>query len=98
MATNVPQPTTISPKPSGKLELDVSVASSAKVFYQGSARSVSSKNSVGPFDILPRHENFISLVKEKITIFDLAGKKFEFPIENGLLEVSEDIVRVFVGV
>jgi len=76
----------------------VNVASSAKVFYEGKARSVSSKNTVGPFDILPKHENFISLVREKITIFDLAGKKFEFPIDNGLLEVSEDKVRIFVGV
>ena len=83
---------------SGRLELNVSIASSSKKYYEGIARSVSSKNSVGPFDILPRHENFISLVKEKITIFDLAGKKYEFPIENGLLEVSEDSVRVFVGI
>ena len=80
------------------IELEVTVASSAKKFYEGKARSVSSKNSVGPFDILPQHENFISLVKEKITIFDLQGKKYEFKIDNGLLEVSEDIVRVFVGI
>lgn len=82
----------------GKQALAVTVASSEKTFYEGRARSISSVNSVGPFDILPQHENFVSLISKKVTIFDAAGKKYEYAILHGLLEVSGDIVRVFIGV
>lgn len=85
-------------KNAGELSLSVSVASSSKKYFEGKARSVSSVNSVGPFDVLPKHENFISLINKKVTIFDQSGKKLEFPIENGLLEVADDVVRVFVGI
>ena len=78
--------------------LFVSVESSVKKYYNAEAVSVSSFNSVGPFDILPQHENFISLIREKVSIFDTSGKKWEFPIKNGLLEVSEDKVRIFIGI
>lgn len=99
MADKVPQnqkPTEAPPVDA--VELEVLVASSNKKYFNGKARSVSSVNTVGPFDVLPRHENFVSLVKDKVTIYDSSGKKLEYPIEHGLLEVSENKVRVFVGI
>ena len=78
--------------------LNVIVASSKQNFYEGEAKSVSSVNSVGPFDILPRHENFISLIFKKISIVDSSSQKHELVIDKGLLEVSQDRVRIFVGV
>ena len=78
--------------------LSVRVASASKTFFDGEARSVSSISSIGPFDILVDHENFISLIRDKVTIFDQGGKRYEIEIEKGILEVSENKVRVFTGI
>ena len=79
-------------------ELAVKVVSSSKTFFDGKALAVSSVNKVGPFDILPMHENFITLLKKKVTVHKLDGQELEIPCENGLLEVSENRVQVFLGI
>lgn len=66
--------------------------------FDGKALSVSSVNRVGPFDVLPEHENFISLIIERVVVVDQSGKKHEIACNNGLLEVSKNRVRVFVGI
>ncbi len=81
-----------------KEELQVQVITSSKLIYNGAAFAVSSINKIGPFDILPEHENFITLLKDKVVIHGLDGKDTEIPCQNGLLEVSEDRVRVFLGI
>lgn len=80
------------------LLLDVIVMSSTKTFFLGKARSVSSRNKVGPFDVLPMHENFISMLYDKVTLVDSSGQKQVIPCDHGLLEVSENRVRVFLGI
>lgn len=79
-------------------QLQVKVITSSKVYFDGPAFAVSSFNKVGPFDILPQHENFITLLKKNVVIRGLDGKQTEIPCENGLLEVSENRVRVFIGI
>ena len=79
-------------------QLTVQVLSSSKVFFDGPALVVSGVNKVGPFDILPQHENFISLLKTEVIIHCLDGKDLRILCKNGLLEVSEDKVRVFLGI
>lgn len=80
------------------LELDVIVMSSSKTYFLGKAKSVSSKNKVGPFDVLPMHENFISMLYDKVTVVKPGGEKEEIACEHGILEVSENRVRVFLGI
>lgn len=79
-------------------QLQVQVITSSKMVYEGAAYAVSSVNRIGPFDILPQHENFISLLKKEVVIHGLDGKETRIPCENGLLEVSDDRVRVFMGI
>ena len=43
--------------------MDVKVASPFTTYYDGQAFSLSGVNATGPFDILPRHHNFISLLE-----------------------------------
>lgn len=78
--------------------LDVVVTGSQQTMFLGRARSVSSINRVGPFDVLPQHENFISLIFGRVTVVDESGKKQEFVCEHGLLEVSGNRVQVLVGI
>lgn len=79
-------------------QLTVKVITSNKTFFEGPAYAVSSVNRKGPFDILPQHENFICLLKDKVEVLQMDGKKVEIPCENGLLEVSENEVSVFLGI
>lgn len=80
------------------LFLDVIILSSDKTYFLGKAKSVSSKNKLGPFDVLPLHENFISMLRDKVTVVDLAGKKTVVSCDQGILEVADNRVRVFIGI
>ena len=72
--------------------------SAGKLGYEGPANTVSCENKVGTFDILPKHTNFISLIFKKISIVTLGNRKIDFEFKRGVLEVSEDSVKVFLGI
>lgn len=79
-------------------DLDVSIKSKNKVFYEGKAYSVSSLNDTGFFDILPQHANFITLVRSSIILDkDLPTRK-EIKIDRGVLMVSMNNVSGFIGI
>ena len=82
----------------GPGSLEVLVASNNVAYYVGRAKAVSSTNKIGPFDILPQHENFISLIYDKVIVVDERGEEHDFVCQSGLLEVSENRVRVFIGI
>jgi len=65
--------------------------------FKGEAQSISSKNKVGKFDILPGHANFISLIFNSLTVYTPQEEKtYEF--KRGVLEVADNEVRIFLGV
>ncbi|MDO8335488.1 MAG: hypothetical protein Q7T74_01745 [Candidatus Saccharibacteria bacterium] len=66
------------------------------LIYQGIVDSISTTNSKGVFDILGVHENFITIIKDKIIYRNDDGVK-EVPITTGILKVEENIVHIFVG-
>ena len=71
---------------------------SGKIGYRGPATAVSSENKVGAFDILPKHTNFITLIFDKMSILTPGKQKVEYTFKRGVLEVSNNLVRVFLGV
>jgi F0F1-type ATP synthase epsilon subunit len=76
--------------------LQVRISKAAEVVWEGSAQSVSSENAQGPFDILPMHENFITLVKDKpIVIIDLKGARFEQHFAVSVIFVRNDEVKIY---
>ena len=75
----------------------VSVFTRQRALFQGEAYGLTSRNEKGVFDILPRHANFITLIKQFLTIYAKEGKK-EVPIDNGVLEVNNNRVWVYIGV
>lgn len=64
--------------------------------FTGYAKSVSGINTEGNFDILPQHANFVTLIRDLITIVDERGQKREFKVEKGLLEASNNLVKIFI--
>lgn len=78
--------------------LSVEVRNPDTVLFSGAAVSVSSKNSVGPFDVLPQHENFISLLSDKIVIFKDKHQKQEIPNSSAIIKAKQNRVTIFLGV
>lgn len=64
--------------------------------FQGFAKSVSSADPQGPFDILPTHENFITHFRDKLEIVREDGQKINFESPSGVIEVADNIVKVFL--
>lgn len=78
--------------------LQVTVKNPDGVVFDGKAEAVSSFNKKGKFDILPYHANLISIIQDNLTIWETKEKPKEIKIENGVLEVSENVVKVFLGI
>lgn len=79
-------------------KLTVNVRDADKVLYDGEAKAVSSFNKQGPFDILPYHAHFISIIQKKITVHLDNNSEQSFVIETGVMRVESDTVDVFLGI
>jgi len=85
--------------PGGKPFMAVKVYAPFKIYFEGDAYSVSAVNGVGPFDILPRHHNFLCmLVPCNLVIQPVQGEQKTIKIHRALMHVKADRVVVFVDV
>lgn len=107
MADEAPQPaapeTTDPDQPvqntGGKPTMAVKVYAPFQVYFEGQAFSLSAVNETGPFDILPRHHNFLCmLVPCELKIKPVEGDEKTIKIHRALMHVKADRVVVFVDV
>ena len=76
--------------------LHVRIISPQQLILNSYAVSVSSKNSQGPFDILPQHANFITMVENTPIVIRVANQKplvFKFPL--AIIMVTENNVNIY---
>ena len=68
------------------------------LIFQGQVEAVSSFNDMGPFDVLPRHANLISLIKQAIILHltDKTEKRIE--VTSGVMKVRENNMEVYLGI
>lgn len=86
-------------KPLDYTELkNVKVYSPFKVYYDGAAYSVSAVNGTGPFDVLPGHKNFLSLLKPCTIIIRTKRGQEEMKVDRGVMHVKDSEVIVFLDV
>ena len=86
-------------KEGDQVSMHVKVASPFTTYFDGQAFALSGVNATGPFDILPTHHNFMSLLQPCVLILRTAsGEEEKIEIEGGLLHVKEDKVIVFLDV
>lgn len=78
--------------------LDVEIRSPDKTLYKGPAVAITSRNEVGPFDVLPEHENFISIINGKITVWVKKGEKKEIENTSAIMKAKSNKIQVFLGV
>ncbi|HUA13071.1 MAG TPA: hypothetical protein VL989_01050 [Candidatus Sulfotelmatobacter sp.] len=86
---------------SDQLVMHVKVYSPFKDYYDGQAFSVSAENLTGPFDVLPRHHSFISLLSPCDLVVrtpDENSSAIRIKIAGGLMHVKADEVIVFLDV
>ena len=79
------------------MKLIVSVKATDKVLWEGEADSVSSTNSQGPFDVLPLHSNFISVIENKPIIVRIGKEKKEYTFPFSVMYAHSNKVQVFTN-
>lgn len=82
--------------PKGKMYIKVHAP--YKVYFDGLADSISAINDTGPFDILPRHHNFMTLLAPGDVIVRSEHGEEKFTISRGVMHVKADRVIVFLDV
>lgn len=78
--------------------LNVKIYSPFKVYFDGLANSISAVNDTGPFDILPRHHNFLTLLKEGEVTLRKASGETRYKIARGVMHVRDNNITVFLDV
>lgn len=83
----------------GQLSMRVRVHSPFKEYYDGQAFSVSAENATGPFDILPHHHSFISLLLPcEVVVRSVKETDHRIRISGGVMHVKADQVVIFLDV
>lgn len=79
-------------------KLFVKISSPFEVLYEGAAYAVSAVNYTGPFDVLPHHANFLSILLPGSVEVNTGKKKVSIAITRGIIRVSGNKVQVFANV
>ncbi len=67
------------------------------VFRSDTVKSVSSINGKGPFDVLPGHAHFITLIEKKVIVQEQDNTKKQIDVGTGVMHVDDgNIVRVYL--
>jgi F0F1-type ATP synthase epsilon subunit len=75
------------------------VYSPFRTYYDDTARSLSAVSKTGPFDILPRHHNFISLLEAcDVRIVTSNGDKRTIKITGGVLHVHQNRATIMLDI
>ena len=65
--------------------------------FEGAVTSLSAENESGPFDILPSHANFITIIREGLQLRkENASDPEIITFNNAVLQVKDNSVMVFV--
>jgi F0F1-type ATP synthase epsilon subunit len=76
----------------------VKIFSPYQTYYEGDAVSLSAVNRTGPFDILPGHINFFSLLTGGEVVLNTGFQRLEFRVARGILRVNGTDVTLFADV
>jgi F0F1-type ATP synthase epsilon subunit len=86
----------VNSKDSSKASLFLTIRTRQDILFQAEVTAVSSLNGRGPFDILPEHAHFISLIFKQITIHQKDGTQRQIDIDNGILHVEDDKINIYL--
>lgn len=95
-----PQAASAPDKEFALMTIRVKVYSPQHIYFDEQATSVSAVNGTGPFDVLPGHHNFITLLDACELVIRRPGKKEaqQIKISGGFMHVKADSVIVFLDI
>lgn len=68
------------------------------VVWEGAAQAVSSKNSAGPFDLLPQHANIITLIEGKPIAITTETETKEYRFEKAVISCQSNTVSIYADI
>ena len=78
--------------------MHIKVYSPFQTYFDDEAESISAVNETGEFDILPKHQNFLTLLSAGDITIRTPREKRSIKISRGLMHVKADKVTVFLDV
>ena len=76
----------------------VKVRDTENILFEGDIDRISSFNEIGPFDIYPMHANFISIIRQELTLYKGHEKVKELKFEQAVMKVKADVAQIFLGI
>lgn len=74
----------------------VTVVSPQQIIYSGEAKSISSTNSSGLFDLIPEHANFVTIIENQpIIIRTNNNQKVEFKFPLAIIYITANTVKIY---
>ncbi len=74
----------------------VTVVSPQQILYSGEAKSISSTNSSGVFDLIPEHANFVTIIEDKpIIIRSNKNQRIEFKFPLAIIYITDNTVKIY---
>lgn len=81
-----------------KPTMHIKVYSPFKMYFDDDGDSITAVNATGPFDILPKHHNFMTLLAPCEMIIRTFRGEEKIRISGGLMHVKADQVTVFLDI
>lgn len=78
-------------------QLEVIARAPFHIYFEGNAGVVSAANNVGPFDILPGHADFFSILSPSEVVIENEEEVVSFSITNGIISVRDNRVLLFIN-
>lgn len=80
------------------LDLHIIARAPFELYYDGPASAVSAVNRIGPFDILPGHADFFSMLTPSQIVIETDHDPITIDAKNGLVTVRDNEVLLFVNI
>ncbi len=79
--------------------MHVRISRATDTVWEGEVLSISAKNTEGPFDILPMHAHFISIIEENpIHLEKQDGTSAEYVFKRSVMHVKDDMVNIYADI
>jgi F0F1-type ATP synthase epsilon subunit len=78
--------------------MHIKVYSPYKSYFDDQGESISAVNATGPFDILPQHHRFMTLLSPCEVVIRTKQREEKIRISGGLMHVKADQVTVFLDI
>jgi F0F1-type ATP synthase epsilon subunit len=78
--------------------LAVKITGRKKGIFEGKVHSITSFNDRGEFDVLPKHANFITIIKDYLILDKGLPSEKNIEVDTGVLRVERDNCDAYLGI